>query len=176
MMKKHTRALKKAAPRLYLAGKFRKNCWRHFLVPGLREHSWDLGPLSATGFTYVGPFPVGCDHGCYHRPGGHGGGIGCSPDLDTTFDEIVELCLGAIGKSDLVVAYIDEDECYGSVAEIMFAQAHGIPTVVLLAPGMANEQHNEYRFICSRARWVVYDVTQTQLPDLLRWAICKFAS
>ena len=49
-------------PRVYLAGTMVKNDWRHYLVPGLREHDGSDGSLELPDFTYVGPFFVSCDH------------------------------------------------------------------------------------------------------------------
>ena len=58
--------------RVYLAGKISKNDWRHQLIAGLRNHSWEDGPLTQSGFTYVGPFFISCDHGGFHGPNTHG--------------------------------------------------------------------------------------------------------
>lgn len=79
--------------RIYLAGKIKKNGWRHDLVPGLRDAYgidqwtgyWRGGRDNPTampeswpelqmpnGLLYVGPFFVSDDHGCFHSDGRHG--------------------------------------------------------------------------------------------------------
>ena len=72
--------------RIYLAGKITKNGWRKEIVPQLRS-AWgapcldaadwrDIDPLEfylgGVHFHYVGPYFVGCDHGCFHGPNSHG--------------------------------------------------------------------------------------------------------
>lgn len=47
-------------PKVYLAGKIRKNCWRYSLVSGLRAHHWDQGDLPRQPSHMLGPtsYPV----------------------------------------------------------------------------------------------------------------------
>ena len=59
-------------PNIYIAGKIGKNDFRHALIPGLREHHPDSGPLDCGAFRYVGPFFESCDHGCRHGRNSHG--------------------------------------------------------------------------------------------------------
>jgi hypothetical protein len=35
-------------PKVYLAGKIRKDCWRNLLLKGLRDHKWKNGSLNVT--------------------------------------------------------------------------------------------------------------------------------
>ena len=94
--------------RLYLAGKIRKNDWRHTICPGLREVSqiqgnhvlnaftdsdmpdWEEYDIPALGgaWTYVGPYFSGCDHGCTHglRNPGHAITGGCILDATRSKD------------------------------------------------------------------------------------------
>src|SRR5262245_48320700 len=75
---------------VYLAGKIRKNCWRHELVAGLREATsessscpsgdpvslpdeWPVLHRAVLGeHHYAGPYFQSCDHGCFHGPDSHG--------------------------------------------------------------------------------------------------------
>lgn len=68
----------------YLAGKVRKNDWRHQIVPKLRTiaYGWDYGdritvteatlPTIVKGTNYVGPVVASSDHGTYHGNNTHG--------------------------------------------------------------------------------------------------------
>lgn len=123
-------------PRIYLAGKIRPHDWRHDLIPGLRDRSWADGPLACDGFDYVGPFFVSCSHRCAHGPATHGAaGRGCSLDAPTHAD-VFRFNQAALASADFVVAYINGPECYGTLFELGWAYARGIPVVILFAPGM----------------------------------------
>lgn len=161
-------------PKVYLAGKISKHCWRHTLVSHLREHSWDDGPLEQFYFCYVGPFFVGCDHGCYHRPENHGCFQGCSPDCDIPKYEITGLCYAAIRKAQLVFCYITSKDCFGTLVEIGVAHALGIPVVIAFAPGIACEESNEMWFACAGAVRVKYDVTEYSLNEVFDSALRRY--
>jgi hypothetical protein len=161
-------------PRVYLAGKISKNCWRNTLVTGLREHSWDDGSLEQSNFYYVGPFFVGCDHGCYHRPKNHGFRRGCSADLEIARSEIAALCRSAVRKADLLFAYITAFDCYGTLVEIAWAQEADIPVVIAFAPSIASAESNEMWFACVRAAWVQFDVTESDLPEVFARALRRY--
>lgn len=126
-------------PRIFIAGKIRRYCFRHDMVPGLRS-GWDgKVALQCDGFTYVGPFVDSCDHGCRHGPGSHGvlgiDGYGCE-GVQATRSEVYQRNNFGIRIANLVVAYIDAPDCYGTIFEIGFAARAGIPYVVLFAPGV----------------------------------------
>ena len=159
---------RKSRPKVYLAGKIRQTCWRHLLIDGLRNHSWNDGALTQVDFDYLGPFFISCDHGCYHRDTTHGAGIGCTPDFDVHAWCVAQYCRHAVQQSDLVFAYIESSDCYGTIAELERAHTHNIPVVVAFAPGLANENKNEFWFVCTLARSVIYDVDESQLPALLQ--------
>lgn len=153
-------------PKVYLAGKIRKHCWRHTLVSGLRNHHWTDGPLNQDDFLFIGPFFVSCDHGCYHKPNKHGNGVGCTPDLDTTKKSVVRLCLKAIDEADLVFCYVDAKDCYGTIAEIGYAHARKKRIVIALAPEVAGIKENEFWFACSFAYKVHINICKCQLTTL----------
>lgn len=171
-------------PKLYLAGKIRKHCWRHKLVYGLRNHSWSDGPLEQSLFSYVGPFFVSCDHGCFHNSNSHGylamrdQNLCTGPSLGSEFDaprtEIVASCLDAIGKSDLLFCYIDSFDCFGTLIELGYAIANEIPFVIAFAPGIVRADNNDYWFGCAKAVWVMYDVREHDLKECLEKSIRRY--
>jgi len=178
---KTTLRKKTRRPKIYLAGKISKNCWRHKLVKGLREQSWDDGPLEQDSFTYIGPFFVNCDHGCFHSNNTHG--VITLPEQNvcpnrlnqyqssTPHRDVANFCFDAVAKSNLVFCYINGNDCYGTVTEIGYAISRGIPVVIAFAPGFATNEDNDFWLACSMAAWVLYDVEESQLPDLLNRAI-----
>ena len=171
-------------PKVYLAGKIRKNCWRHTLVTGLRGHSWGDGPLTQTKFTYVGPFFVSCDHGCFHTRNSHGfvairGDNACPgreihAEFDAPHPEVASLCQDAVAKSDLMFCYIESRDCYGTLAEIGYAHAHRVPVVIAFAPEIATPTMNDLWFACAMARSIHYSVRRNALPNLLEQAIRRY--
>lgn len=171
-------------PKVYLAGKIRKHCWRHKLIYGLRGHSWSNGPLEQSLFSYVGPFFVGCDHGCFHNENSHGSiarrtdylcvGRGLHAEFDAPHHEVVALCLEAVRKADLVFCYIDSADCHGTLIELGCAIAYGIPFVIAFAPGIANAENNDFWFGCAKARQVIYRVTEQNLKEHLEKSIRRY--
>jgi len=158
--------------KIYLAGKITKNGWRHHLVPELRHATWDDAPLAFGSHKYIGPFFVGCDHGCFHVPTGHGSINkdlkACAEDYNpVTRAQVHHNCLTAIGNCDVLIAYINDAECYGSIAEIQFALDKRKHVVICFAPGLASAKQNEYWFVCHTAQRVHYDVSEDALADLI---------
>lgn len=162
-------------PAVYLAGKIRKNCWRHSLVAGLRDHHWNFGPLKQDDFVYVGPFFVGCDHGCYHQVSSHGNGSGCTHNQESSQPCVAELCRTAIRKADLLFCYLDSADCYGTIAEIERAHVYGVPAVIAFAPNIATAKLNDFWFVCTVAKQVHYGVNENQLSALLKASIKEVA-
>jgi len=180
----HLHETEGCVPNIYLAGKIRKHCWRHGLVSGLRNHTWNDGELPQENFVYVGPFFVGCDHGCFHGESTHGvvatsESTACEGrDVLAEFNghrlEITNLCLGAIVKADLLFCYIDSNDCFGTIFEIGYAFAHNVPIVIVFKPGIASETNNDFWFLCAKANWVVYNVDEWELPKYLMTAIRRY--
>jgi hypothetical protein len=120
---------------------------------------------------YTGPYFVSCDHSCYHGRTSHGVGAwndgesevefadegaeewddyrGCGPDGPHR-DRVVALCLDAIRRSDLVFAWIDRDDCFGTLAELGYARAYG-RTVWIAGPKPFREL------------WFVYEMADRSL-------------
>lgn len=171
-------------PKVYLAGKIRKHCWRHKLVYDIRNHSWSDGPLDQRLFSCVGPFFVSCDHGCFHNTNSHGRiairgdnlcpGRSFKADFDAPHAEVVALCLDAVRKADLVFCYIDSADCFGTLIELGYAIAHGIPFVIAFAPGIASAENNDFWFGCTKALWIMYDVREHDLKECLEKSIRRY--
>lgn len=122
-------------PRIYLAGKISKNCWRHFLVHGLREHSWGSGDLEQDDWICTGPFFTSCDHGCSHQPNLHGvltNQNGCGVTM--TQQELVNHLKQAIDSSDAVFVYINSKDCFGTYHEVGYASAKGKQIYIVYGP------------------------------------------
>ena len=156
-------------PKIYLAGKISKNCWRHSLVPRLRQGNWDDGALDCESFVYVGPFFESCDHGCYHEPTGHGniGGNNLCQSPTKTQEQVRTACLRSIDTCDILFAYIDTHECYGTVAEIQYARGKDKTIVIIFGPEIATPDKNEFWFVQLGADVTKYNVPGEALPGLL---------
>lgn len=120
--------------RFYLAGKVSKNCWRHSIVRDLRGaeiladaefyNSYILKNAIFGVFDYVGPYFICCDHGCCHRKGHHGRHNGCENDRSGR-SLAFSLCMQQIRRCDILFAWINSHDCYGTIAEIGYAHALG---------------------------------------------------
>ena len=171
-------------PNVYLAGKIRKHCWRHQMISGLRDHSWGDGPLQQDEFIYVGPFFIGCDHGCFHNRNSHGNvairgdnlcpGRDSNAEFDAPHLEVASLCLEALVKADLIFCYVDTLDCYGTLVEIGYALAHDVPLVIAFAPSIATSANNDFWFSCVKARWTIYGVREFQLSNYLDQALRRY--
>jgi hypothetical protein len=171
--------------RIYLAGKISKNDWRHKLIPNLCTLGWESGPVAQDDFLYVGPFFVSCDHGCYHGSSTHGQvnsfesnpcpGLDDQNPFDFNRRVISQRCLSAVLASDLVFAYIESSDCFGTLFEIGAAYAWRRKVVIAFAPGIASRTHNDFWFSCAQASLVHYDVAIEDLPDVIRSATGKHA-
>lgn len=132
---------------IYFAGKIGKSDWRHEIIPNLRD-AWfgeecqgggdpeSISPIiwREDGHTLkcVGPYFVGCDHGCYHGASTHGQlsdlskfSEHCVVKSKETAHEwmrerkkIYQRCIGWLDFSDVIFAYIDDEGAYGTLCEI----------------------------------------------------------
>ena len=153
------------AKSIYLAGKVRQGCWRHTIVKGLRkafsgseyeaknimppEKQWPVLQKAVLGLDYTGPYFISCDHGCYHGSDTHGvggsldvyeatGGHGGSESENGIYrKDVVNWCLGAIDRSDIVFAWIEDKTAYGTIAELGYAKAKG-KTIWIAGPEVEN--------------------------------------
>lgn len=113
-------------PFVYLAGRIAKNDWRHSIVPNLRRYETKfygiMDPIETDLFTYVGPFFIACDHGCYHGDHSHGS-IGECGDSHLYRKDVKISCRRQIESCDLFFFHIEDDKCFGSLVELGWAEA-----------------------------------------------------
>jgi nucleoside 2-deoxyribosyltransferase len=159
-------------PRIYLAGKIEKNCFRHSVVKGLRE-SLDDASIETERFVYTGPFFYGCDHGCCHGPSTHGrSSRGCT--ITTGRHDTYRRCLRGIRGADLVIAYITSNTCYGTLFELGIAEQAGKIIIAMYSPEMA--AHRDDLWFCEMSTQEVHlDVSREAFPTLLDRVIDKYA-
>lgn len=109
-----------------------------------------VDPISVDGFEYAGPFFLADDHGCFHGQHSHGFGALHWPDcaVGDVSDEVARAserlygnsgawaktrevthrsCLTWLRSSDVVFAWIDNYDAYGTLVELGYAAALGIP-------------------------------------------------
>lgn len=153
---------------IYLAGKIGKNDWRHELVPKLRGHTWELGPIATRNFTYAGPFFQSCDHGCLHGPNTHGVGAGdgtCTDDITYSPADIIKNNDDALRSADLVFVYITATDCHGTMVEIGRASEQPNTRIVMaFSPGI---DRRDFWYSTVRAATVHENVRECCLPGIL---------
>lgn len=138
---------------IYLAGKISKGDWRGSVVDKIELPNvfscpsgdgydqvralpgWPERKKAIEGtHTYVGPYFAGCDHGCFHGDDQHGLAAGGVYECDMNGHEsrsigvkdiVHEFCLRAIDRADVVFAWVDSIDCYGTIVEIGYAKAKG---------------------------------------------------
>lgn len=138
---------------VYLAGKIRANGWRE-LICGYRcgldldiDNPYEELEVNIN-LTITGPFFISCDHGCYHGDESHGVGAeriingercdGCLGNFFTK-NEVFNICKSQIDKSEIVFAYIDCLDCFGTLAEIGYAHAKEKTIIIQFSSDMLKE-------------------------------------
>ena len=113
---------------VYLAGKIEANGWRQQIVDirngAMFWGEYNINTIKNLKLQYnknidiTGPFFFSCDHSCY---------------CEKTFSEeqVNDICLSQIRKSDIVFAYINDDTCYGTLYELGYAAALGKKIAIL---------------------------------------------
>jgi hypothetical protein len=153
-------------PRIYLAGKIGKNCWRHSLVPNLRGHLWANGDIVTRSFIYVGPFFASCNHCCTHQPGSHGAAGGCLVGPVFTRQDVFDSNDKALKSADLLFVYITATDCHGTLIEIGCAYRQNTRIVIAYAPGV-DVDDKELWYANKVADKVYRDVDVGSLPAIL---------
>lgn len=172
-------------PIIYFAGKIGKRDWRTELfgprIGGCHpDEAFDVRhSIYMDEFIYGGPFFVACDHGCGHGAARHGVGI------ETNFDEggrhpisegaaacfehylprdqlndirgkVHGLCGERIRRANRVFAFINEPDCFGTLAEVGMANAMGKSLTIGLGPNITPELEKELWFVIRSATAGVY--------------------
>lgn len=110
---------------------------------------------------YGGPLAIACDHGCFHGRATHGSRSDwdCVGTIWTkypfhSFDtdgidrpEIVRRCFNQIKESDGVHCYIDTISCYGTLAELGYANALSKPIRIFISRSIPKNQKKELWFV-----------------------------
>ena len=183
--RKVTRQVNLALPLVYMAGRMGEpadnmkpggnfSCWRIFdgsksnALGDLETESSDADVLSAppqemvfhgtrTRFMYSGPWKgKGSDHGYMH------GVTSCSPDRAQ--DATYRGALQGISRADVVVAYLEDLEAYGTLVEIGYARAAGKRLIVITSPALHKPPLNDG---WSRGLWFAIRAADRhiELPD-----------
>lgn len=137
--------------KIYLAGKINGNEWRREILGD--PESWPdeiQDAIRVDGVwpvfrgviggrhDYVGPYFVdcGCGHGCRCAQGPDNHGVSAEEYVHQelyddrhrySYDEVSRLCLEAIDRADVVFAWIDRLDVYGTIAELGYAKARQKP-------------------------------------------------
>lgn len=146
--------------KVYLAGKITCNGWRENfgdyrnngysqsllwldVKNDLSRREYDVND----NLIITGPFFISCDHGCYHGKNTHGVGLnkfveyedgtidwyGCCGSGEKppcTEEEVLNICKSQIDRAEIVFAYIDCRDCFGTLAEIGYAHAKGKTIII----------------------------------------------
>jgi len=157
--------------KVYLAGKIGHNDWRSQVTAGVKANMEDeaLNPAIAfavpyatlNGYAWTGPYAIACDHGCAHGPSTHGAAITvCATEHYTTLrarrDLVHRLNISRLERATGVFAYIDELDCFGTLAEIGHAYGKGIPVGLCYGPRITVHERDNLWFVERYATWI-YD-------------------
>ncbi len=166
--------------KVYLAGKISKDCWRHKLIKGLRSADWKDSPLQCSGgyypsISYVGPFFVSCDHGCFHGDSKHGmsGGVvsWCDEDTFTAKRTVYNSCLQGVENADIVFAFVSSRDAFGTFAELGVALHLKKYVVICYAPDVTSPPKDDFWFVNCVAQKVYFNVSEEQVPEYFDLAL-----
>jgi hypothetical protein len=151
-------ATSKPRPAVYLAGKIAPHDWREKLIGADMSLACDddaklFDPsyiLPRPTFDYIGPFYVACDHCCGHGPANHGVGAtgsnaGCLTGFwgNDTAQRVFRINYARIQRADVVFAFIDQTDCYGTLIELGIAFAMGKRVVVAFGKQLSQRDIGE---------------------------------
>lgn len=182
-------------PRIYLAGKITNKSWRKVIESGGKEFcldSYERNNLESVYFAdkdqyynyeyetedYIitGPHSLSCDHGCFHR-GIHaatsydecGDLVELEPDADIYVDDVIRACCSQIDRSDIVFAYIDSLDAYGTFAEIGYAFGKGKKIYIIVEDEyMLDQLWFLVIMACQSGGWCAYNQAKTTKDYILR--------
>ena len=129
-------------PKVYLAGKMKpEHNWRGealsldraersgILDHDLTDHPFGTGWLANArvvnmknaSFNLIGPFPLGCDHGCAH--GANVAHMAETCNFDTWDNNLLlKTCVRTIQSADIVCAHFSTADAYGTLVELGIAK------------------------------------------------------
>jgi hypothetical protein len=156
--------------KIYLAGKIARNDWRHSIVDGLGEVSayndeWPV--LKESIFAthdYVGPFFLSFGHGeshCNYRHACTDRKHGWDGEQGTH-----DACIEAIKCCDVLFAFIESDNCYGTIFEIGYAASLGKRVYIAFSDGIRKNERRDMWLMCYSASDVYYNISDPE--DCLR--------
>ncbi len=163
---------------VYLAGKIKKNDWRHEIFRDLRNgkiNNYILEPVD--GCVYRGPFFISCDHGCYHGEGTHGRGVNeyknCGSEKEDSVFEVIEKCEDWIRDSQIMFCWIDSKTAYGTLVEIGIAKGLGIPIFIACSEKLKESKYiKDIWFACMAASNFIYAGTATEAwKQFVEWKV-----
>jgi len=144
----------KRKPTIYFAGKISKNGWRNSIVrwgiavgDGSQDERDLFNPYhrrEQDAFYYGGPFFVRCNNGCGYQPMAHGS-ASCGGFFrpHERHPQILAINLERIRRADLVFAFINEVDCFGTLIELGAALRRPRPLVVSFGPDLLPAQRQE---------------------------------
>jgi hypothetical protein len=137
-------------PRVYFAGKIFRRDWRCEILHDSRAGGVDFTEVfnpeltvDREDFVYGGPFFVSCDHGCAHGPGNHAVKEGCTEEGDHLRSKVWKANLQRIRRAEILFAYVNEVDCFGTMVEIGIAAQRKIPMGVAFGPSITDQQYKE---------------------------------
>jgi hypothetical protein len=147
----------KTKPKVYLAGKIcgHKPDWRHSLINN-PIYCTEINPLDAEltedcgPFECVGPFFVSGNH-CSHGDHGAEEGVFGSRLKHHQHRRIFEVNKIRLKRADVVFAFVEEADCYGTLIELGMANTLDIPIFLRLPL----EQHEDM-WMAAEASTVVF--------------------
>ena len=123
----------------------------------MTAHDRRSRPFPSVGpplFTLVGPFFVGCDHGCSHGLGMHAVAScndGMELDVQETRARVLAANFARIKGADFVFVHIDETDCFGTLVEIGYARGVGTPVHLHFGDRISAEERDQMWFAATAA-------------------------
>lgn len=146
-------------PTIYIAGKIAQHDWRGKLVRGVELYTDDeellFDPnyrIDQGAFYYGGPFFVACDHCCAHGHANHGvgasGDAGCMSGFwgneNSTPRRVFKVNRQRVARADIVFAYIDQLDCFGTMIELGMAAELGKDIAVCFDPQLSRSHIRDF--------------------------------
>ena len=160
---------------IYIAGKIEYDRTRYGLVDcSIHEHEEDLRftvDIAARpfffehqNFLYTGPYTVSNDHGTAHRFE-HASYSGSSYGYPIPFElsgasasekyrrVVLERCRIGICKAELIYAWVNSEDAYGTLAEICFALGLGKRVYVATGPQIGDSTQAWFPLLLANAKY-----------------------